>query len=280
MRTIIFVVMFFLLADSAFSKPEGVSIYGAGFYDGVSTYLYGNSVRVRTSPEIKDSNILDVLPLGHKVTVLKKTTAIYSQNGFSEYWYKIKYIKDKKYREGYIWGGLLAAGYVIEGNDLILIGIASWKESMFQGECKLIRNGEVVSAIPFKLHYLPLGNDNPFYYYSITVTLYDNKGLSGIKKIIAIYNEYPACGYPNGTIWIGLSENSIHYLITDSSVSEAGVFHYKERIVFPSEDKTLTDEVRFIMESFDFDEKINDYRLSDRKEKRFKWKNFELKEVN
>ncbi|GEM_PF-3441888 len=72
----------------------------------------------------------------------------------------------------------------------------------------------------------------------------------------------------------------VEYFFTDSSVSEAGVFHYAERVAFPSEDKTLRDEVRFITESFDFDEKIMDYRLSDRKKERLKWKDFSLQNLS
>jgi len=38
--------------------------------------------------------------------------------------------------------------------------------------------------------------------------------------------------------------------------------------------------VRFITESFDFDEKIMDYRLSDRKKERLKWKDFSLQNLS
>jgi len=263
------------------AESEGTNIYYMGFYEGATTYIYGNSVRVRTTAEIKDDNISDVLPTGYKVSIIKLMRSTYSQNGFSEYWYKVRYSKDKKDKEGFIWGGLLAIGYTVVGADLFIIGLVGYNgEEGFSGGCKLLRNGEVISYVPVMLHHLLMDGENPFYGYSVTVTLHDNLGLSGLKNVIAIYNDYSACGYPHGTVWIGLSKDKLHYLITDSSVDEAGVFHYSEKVIFPSRDKSLKDEVRLVIESFDFDEKINDYRLSDRKEKRFKWKDFSLKEVN
>ncbi len=271
-------ILFILLFLPAVLTGEENIVYNFTFVEGSSTYVFGDNVRVRKAPEVTEINIIDTLPAGYPVKILKKTSKVMAQNGFSEYWYSVSFSRNGKVVTGYIWGGLLAAGYINTGKGLLLLGFKSYGDDEFTGECRLIRDGRILSSINIKMHFIPSGEPDPFYGYSISLKLNDNMGLAGLDKVVSIYNDYGACGYPRGNVWVGIGGDRLYYIGIDSSVSEAGVFHYEEHMIFPSQDKTLKNEVRLVIESFDFDEKLNDYRLSDRREKRYIWKDFKLEE--
>jgi len=277
MRIIISVLL--ILISLPLFAGEKTGIYNFGIIESGGTYLFGDNVRIRKSPEIKEDNVKDTLPAGYAVTVDKKTDKVMSMNGFSSNWYVVSYKNKGKKDSGYVWGGLLSIGYVKSGSDLFLLGIKSFDDKKgFQGECRLVSGGQIASALTIELHDLPEGDTNPFYSYTVSLTLNNGMGLTGLSSVVDIYSQFGACGYPFGHNWIGIAGKKIYYLGKDNSVSEAGVFHYDERMVFPSQDKALKDEVRLVIESFDFDEKIKDYRLSDRKEKRFTWKDYKMEE--
>jgi len=253
-------------------------VYNYSFNENAETFIFGNNSRLRKAPEIKGDNIVETLPAGYPVRILEKKSQTMALNGFREYWYRVSFFKSGKKNTGYIWGGLLSAAYVKKGKDILLLGFSKYSEDGFEGECRLVRKGKIISSLPVKLHFLPSGEEEPFYGYSISMKINNSMGLSGLENVVSIYNEYAACGYPRGNVWVGVASGKLYYLGTDSSVSEAGVFQYEEQMIFPSQDKSLKDEVRLVIESFDFDEKINDYRLSDRKEKRYLWRNFRMEE--
>lgn len=272
-----FLIVFLFLPLMAWSNESAV--YHFSFVDGGSTYIFGENVRVRQAPEIKDNNIIETLPAGYPVKIIQKTDKHMAQNGFREYWCRIGFNKNGKEMQGYAWGGVIAAGHINTGKDLFLLGFKKYEdEHGFSGECRLIRNGRIISTLPVMLHFIPSGEADPFYGYSISLKLNNNLGLAGLEQIVAINNDYGACGYPHGNIWVGIAKGKLYYLGIDSSVSEAGVFQYEEQMIFPAQDSTLKGEVRLVIENFEFDEKINDYRLTDRKEKRYTWKNFKMEE--
>lgn len=272
-------IMIMLLFFPFMARSGENIVYHFSFVEGGSTYIFGENVRVRKAPEIKEDNISETLPAGYAVKILQKTDTAMAQNGFREYWCKVSFTKSGKEMQGYVWGGFIAAGHLAIGKDLLLLGFKKHEEEHgFTGECRLIRDGKIISSVPVMLHFIPSGEANPFYGYSISMKLNDSLGLTGLEHVAAINNDYGACGYPHGNIWVGIAKGKLYYLGIDSSVSEAGVFHYEEQMIFPSQDKTLKGEVRLVIENFEFDEKINDYRLTDRKEKRYVWKNFKLEE--
>ncbi|HOP62643.1 MAG TPA: hypothetical protein PK358_05840 [Spirochaetota bacterium] len=273
-----YLLILLLLVPLTVSGENENIVYNYSFVENTSTCIFGKNSRIRKSPEIKKNNVVETLTAGSPVRIMKKMPDVLALNGFSEYWYRISFNRKGKDVTGYVWGGLLSAGYVKKGKDILLLGFSKNGKDGFIGECRLVRNGKIISTLPVKLHYLPSGEDNPFYGYSITMKLRGSMGLTGLENVISIYNDYAACGYPRGNVWVGIASGKLYYLGTDNSVSEAGVYQYEEQMIFPSQDKSLKDEVRLVTESFDFDEKIDNYRLSDRKEKRYLWKNFRLEE--
>ncbi len=84
-------------------KPKGYHNLEVG----ERTYIVASKANVRDKPSVKDGAIIDFLSLGAKVEIIEKTTASYESNKIRANWYKISF----KGREGYIWGGLIAAGW-------------------------------------------------------------------------------------------------------------------------------------------------------------------------
>lgn len=254
----------------------GEPFFSNGFADGSATYIFGENVRIRTTPEIKENNVADTLNPGHEVFIIKNEEKTLALNGVSENWLYVKYKVSGKEKRGYVWGALLSIAWIKNGNDLVLAGLRKYSDnSGLEAECRIIRAGKIISSVPVDLHYLPESKDL-MYRYSVSMTLHDNRGLTGLEKIVNINCNYGACAYPFGNVWVGIAKGKLYYLAKDTGVSEAGVFHVEERVVFPADDKSLKDEVIIITESSDFDEELNDYRLKEKKERRLRWKNFRM----
>ena len=253
------------------------SIYHYSFLENSGTYVFGDNVRVRKSPVISDSNIIDQLTIGDKVTIVSRSEQTMVIDGYKENWYKIIYRKKDKDLSGYTWGGFLAIGFSVKGEKLFLAGIKKYNaDSGFTAECRLVEKGRMLSSAAFEPHYLNDGSGDGSYGYAVTTELKGGQGLEGIENIFRIFFNYEACGYPRGNVWIGYGKDKLYYIGKDSSVSEAGVFHVEEKFIFPVENKSVKDMVILVNESYDFDESKNDYKLTERKESKFTWRDFKL----
>lgn len=237
----------------------------------------GDNSRVRRAPDMEKGEIVDTLSAGSYVTISGKTEKSMKVNGYSEYWYRVKYKRNSKDYEGYIWGGLLSITYISMGDRLFLTGIKKYnEENGYTAECRLVVGGRIISSVEFQPHYLPDGSDNGFYQYSSTIEVKGSSALDGIENIIKINFNYGACGYPYGDIWLGYGNGKLYFIGKNSSVAEGGVFHSDEKFIFPDQKKGIRNRVVLIRENSDFDEKTNGYRLTERRESVFLWRDFRL----
>lgn len=268
-------VFIFVLTKIAFS--EEICVYNYSFQENLQTYIFGDKVRIRKSPDIKDSNIIDQLNNGDKVTIIQKSDKSMAIDGYKESWYKINYQNNNRNSSGYVWGGFLSIGYSVKGEKLFLIGIRKYNTGTgFLAECRLVEKGRILSAVTFEPHFLPTGQKESEYGYIVSTELKDDSGLEGIENTLKIFLHYDACGYPAGNVWIGYGKDKLYYIGKDTGVSEAGVFHVEEKFIFPAEKKAGKDQVILIHESYDFDESKKDYKLTERKETKYIWKNYRL----
>ncbi len=269
-----------LLTAAGISYAEDLSVYHYSFIENSQTYIFADNVRVRKSPEINNANIIDQLDTGDRVTILSRSEKSMVIDGYKEGWYKIGCRKKGKDLSGYVWGGFFSIGYSVRGERLFLTGIKSFKaDTGFTAECRLVEKGKILSSVIFEPHYLPDGNNEGVYGYAVSSGLKGGLGLSGIENVLRLNFIYEACGYPGGNIWIGYGGNRLYYIGKDTSVSEAGVFHAEQRFIFPEGNKTGKDTVILIDENSEFDEKTNDYKLTEKKETKFLWRNFKLEAV-
>ena len=275
-----YLILILLFIPVKFSYSGEMSVYHYGFVENAETYLFGDNVRVRKEPVIKDGNITDVLNAGDKVTIAGKTDKVMLVDGYKEYWYKISYKKNDKNCEGYAWGGLFSIGFSVKGDKLFLAGIKKYSpDKGFTAECRLVEKGRILSSVSFAPHYLPDGVNEGFYGYSISTELLGGLGLEGIENTFRIFCNYEACGYPRGNVWIGYGKDKLYFIGKDTSISEAGVFHVEEKYIFPADKKAGKDSVILINESYDFDETAGDYKLTEKKETKFIWKDNKLSPV-
>jgi hypothetical protein len=281
MRTIFCNTVLLIMLSADYLSADMKSVYNYGFIENTETLVFGDKVRVRNSPSVSDDNIIDSLYIGDKITVINKSNTSMSIDGYKEYWYRISYFnKNNKRSEGYIWGGFLSIGYVADKNRLFLIGIRKYNsEHGFTAECRFVVNSRITSSISFEPHYLPDSKNENTYEYSVSAEISGNRGLTGLDNVLKIFFNFEACGYPRGNIWIGYAGNKLYYISKDISVSEAGVFYVEEKFIFPDNVPGRRDRVMLINETYDFDENLNDYKLSEKKETEFIWRNYKLNTV-
>ncbi len=275
-KNLIILILIFLSSVNSVFGSENI-IYRYEFNENTRTFIFGDNARVRKDPEIKSSNVIDSLPIGEEITIIKKTAVDLTVEGYKAPWYRISYKKNNSISEGYVWGGLLSIGFARDKEKLFLAGIKKYHPGKgFTGECRLIIKGKVLSAIPFEPHYMPDGNNGGYYGYSVSTEIHGSRGLDGLKCVLKFFFNYEACGYPRGNVWIGCTDNKLYYIGKDTSVSEAGVFHVEEKFIFPDENKNVNKEIILVKENYDFDEHIKDYKLTERKEQKFFWRNYKL----
>ena len=268
-----YLILIFLLTPLTVLYSKEISIYHYSFIEGSETYLFGDNVRVRKEPEIKNDNIIDTLAVGDKLTIVQKTEKNMKIDGYKENWYKIRYKKNSRSLEGYVWGGFLSIGYSVKGERLFLTGLKKFSaDKGFIAECRLVEKSKVLSSVTFEPHYLSDGNNESVYEYIVTTEIKSGMGLEGIDNICRIFFNFEACGYPRGNVWIGCSKDKLYYIGKDTSISEAGVFHVEEKYIFPAVNKTDKGTVLLVNEAYDFDEKLNDYKLREKIVTGFKWK--------
>ncbi len=269
------IIFFWFSLEVSYAKE--LSIYHYSFQENIQTFIFGDNVRVRKEPDSKNENVIDILSAGDNILIIKKTDKFMVVDGYKENWYKISYKKNNKNSTGYVWGGLFSIAYSVKGEKIFLAGIKKYSpDSGFTAECRLVEKGKILSSVAFSPHYLPDGINEGVYGYTVSSELKDGMGLKGVENTFRIYFNYEACGYPRGNIWIGYGNDRLCYIGKDSSVSEAGVFHVEEKYIFPADNKALKDSVILVNESYDFDESKNDYKLVEKKETKFAWKNMKL----
>ncbi|MDF3820014.1 SH3 domain-containing protein [Leptospira sp. 96542] len=104
-----------------------------------STYnLFGENVNLRSEANT-NSKIVTKLSIGDKIQIVQKTEEKFSQNGTTEYWYKIKFGKET----GFVWGGLIADYTVTLGDKKLLCRNKGPK--LTGVELKLIQGNKILS---------------------------------------------------------------------------------------------------------------------------------------
>lgn len=268
LQMLIIVFSLSMIPISAEVSPKEYSIYTFTFKEGTETYLFGDKVNIRNQPKMS-SKVRAVLPIGTKIKITQKTSNFSVINGYKEFWYKISYAKN---RSGYVWGGLIAMNYLPDGDYLILTSVNSFKKKEgLRGECRLVKKNRLLSSVKITPHYFDLG-DPPTYGYRVLSKLHsDAKGLEDLDSVAEIEFQYEACGYPNGSVFLGRKKDQLVFLVKTTSIAEAGVFHIDDEIYFPEDKGGIKDAIVIIKTEAEFDEKRNDYKVVKEYKNFYKW---------
>ena len=111
MKSFLFFLSFII---SILSFAQENEIYGNGvfnFEQKTNQRIFTEDTRVRENPT-SSSPILDSLKANTTITILQKDKNVTVLGQRFSHWYKIKYTKEGKQSEGYIWGGNIAMQYL------------------------------------------------------------------------------------------------------------------------------------------------------------------------
>ncbi len=218
-----------------------LSLFGFSFsqsiseYQGEIRYVFVDVARVRFNPQI-DSKIQDALPVGHKMYIVEKTNESYKLNGFNDFWYKVKYEQNSQMKQGYIWGGLLSQKSEIYNNNLLILGVFSFKENEgFISGVKLISNQKVISNVSFVINYFAKPSEIP----DLEMNLYDNLGYRSIQAVIKVslnskllaMSSYES----NNRNIIIINNDQLFLMAVENFRGEGGVGSSYEKYIFPKE---------------------------------------------
>ncbi|MBN1498560.1 MAG: SH3 domain-containing protein [Spirochaetes bacterium] len=255
-----------LLILASIVYAETTPVYYHGKYSpGIKAYLFGDNVRVRTSPEI-GNNITATLPAGTEITVIENTGKSYALGNYEENWYKIRFSSGSKSVEGYIWGGLIAKSSAREGTYLYAAGITKHEGMQYNGEVRLINKNKIISSLPIDYLVFPFA-ESGIYDYTVGAEIYGNRGISGIDAVFEITMLYEACGAENGSIFIARKGEKLIYITKTSNVSEAGCFNYSEDILFPDDKNGVKDSIVIKTTQEDYDEDTEEYKITGKSDK-------------
>lgn len=152
-------IVFLILCLSYFSTIAQ-NLKSGGYHKfevGERSYIVAEKANVRDQPSTKDGKIIEVLSVGTSVEILETTEESYTSNKITANWYKIRLGYEN---EGYVWGGLIAAGWS-ESEDfprkLLLYGF-NYCELHYGDEphyytgnlaLKLCMDGKLISQVNF-----------------------------------------------------------------------------------------------------------------------------------
>jgi len=250
---------FTLTAQGEYSYQYGI------IPDGQATYLFGDNVNIREAPTTTAKSI-GKLKAGTPVTVLSNGGS-HRVNGLDARWYEVQAGKVK----GWVWGGLLALTATSADDGLLMYGLTAFSpDSGFTGEVRYIKGGRTAASIPITPFHTSMGPEQE-YNYSVKNTLTPSAGLDNVRAVWELEFLYEACGYESGSKYVAWTGNQLFFVAAAPYVSEAGQFHFETDLIFPWEEGGKLNKVICRTELSEFDEKIEDYKVTEAKEDILSW---------
>lgn len=182
------------------------------------------------------------------------------------YWCKVSFPLNGKRYFGYVPSQFLA-GMVVKENGLVyMVNIDSYQAPSFVFSLKILRDFKLLYEYKFtpvaNYSHSPLDRDtiNVEYSGEISMSLYTNKGLKNVDRILAVHTGYPACGYWNGTNFLCLRNNAVVYQTEDGHIVDGGEFYKGVSYLFPSDSVALGDTLLRTTEHYEVISDTSDFR--------------------
>jgi len=240
--------------------------------EGDSAFVFVDKAYIRAEPSLK-SKLLDSLSTGTLVIIKSPGYNSSTIKGFEAPWHKITYKIDNQQKSGFIWIGLLALGRHVDANrNQYIHGFEKYipetndDPGYYICDIKLLdKSGNLISKYTFK----PQLFDQRY----TQSKLLTGMGLDGIQHIYRIMFSGEACGVPTNYYYTGWDGNRFIEMPMRYTVSDAGVFYYEEKMLFPSEHNIEPNVIyKEIEEGEVIDPDANDYKYKNkRKREKYRW---------
>lgn len=245
-----FLFLFYLAVTPCLSQLSNQHWSEKPLQIGHNGYVFADNLNLRKRPS-STSEKLKVLKINTLLTIIEATNEMITLDGHDGYWVKVKIESGEV---GYVPSTYISTGrisfnkkgcyllykqryYELKGNELFF---------------RLIENDG--SFLELENH--NLANTN------FSVTLFNNKGLSGIDYVIQVNYLAEACGEEGGISYFTLSleNNYWNNLGTYSSVGDGGVYHINENLIFPDDPEGMPNTIIYIGEQGEGLEDENTYK--------------------
>lgn len=216
----LFFIMFFI-SSIAISQDdyERVAYPYEHFEKGTTQYLYGDNVVLRSEPRV-EGKAMDTLEIGANLTILDQTEEEATINGHTTIWYKVNAGR----KTGYVAGSLIAASHVLSEGKLYMAIYANSNEDL-KLRCRVLRaDGEYYG------HEIDLPTGS-FY-----ISTKSASSLEGIENVLVVNLFAEACGVDGGEILLFDTGSRLYKAMHLTQVSDAGVFWFREHLVFPEDE--------------------------------------------
>ncbi|SMG43989.1 hypothetical protein [Sphingobacterium psychroaquaticum] len=236
---------------------------------GDMAYVFADVAYIRDNPGLY-GKVIDSLQVGAPVIIRSEGYNTMMIKDFYAPWHKIEYLVGSSKKEGFIWLGLLAFNINKDNEGNIwLYGFNKYmnrsndESTVNLCEVKLLDKNTNLIA---KTSYLVTMGGQTY----TDAKVFGNMGLEGIRAIHRVGFHGEACGISTEYYYIGWTGSDFVRLPGKSSVSDAGVFYYNEKLLFPSEhnlDPTLIIKDIEEGEVIDIDAEELEYKIKKKRTK-------------
>ncbi|WP_128331245.1 hypothetical protein [Apibacter sp. HY039] len=206
-------------------------------------YVFSDVANIREGLGI-NFKIKDKLLTAEKVFIIndsdqKYNKAVYTSDGLTAEWLPIKYYKQSKELFGYVWRGNLSTYLIKKGDIQFMMGISAkekilerdsegtlYENEKYRVELKVIKNNQQVAKKIFTTDTLQN---------FISFKAFGNLGLTHIHTIVCLEFLGGACAIPTNYYYLAWNGRQLLDLPSRYTVSDAGVYSYEEKFIFPNE---------------------------------------------
>ena len=247
MQKITFLTLLFLwMAPASYAQDIQVFTTYNDLEIGKELHLFGTDVKLRKEPNAS-SEVLKMLAIGSKIKILQKSdeTMTYQEDVVN--WYKVKY----QDLTGYVLRSLIAIHYQEFGSSQFLFNAFRATDNPTIQVRILNADGSLID----KKYGL---NTDAF-----EINIDGSKGLDNVQNVVFVDYYSEACGVDGGGIYLFYDGEKLIKAAEIQQVADGGVFWYSEEIIFPDDDETLKNKIRYTRDAGELvDEETNQIESS------------------
>ncbi len=245
--------------------------YWYGDFTDDRTVVFSNTAVILSFPDIDCSQGVR-LPMGTELDITGSSGKDTLPDGMPFYWYEATFEYSGDLCSGYIQGPDLAMTSLALGGDTLFVFTVNGfnpEEQYFIATARIISSDEILAEQVFR----PVGSWYEQYPYSYCISGMElpADGFTGIENLIELSFIYEACGYENRDVLFVWTGTDLYMGPDASSMFEAGIFHYNETFVLPSDSGGVENEVIIYGIAERWDEAIEGYVETEKTTATYTW---------